>query len=591
MIKQETLKKEILDTLQIIYLVIFLNNDKSNLMAEIERINDENELFEIFEDSDDFEIRYTIVNRIEDDSILYNIFSNEEDSLIKRAALDRISMDFMEYGDFDSLDGIEKISYIKAHNDESLLCRVAEYDKNFHVRIAAILKISDMDFLLRMADSHDDYDTRVVLYKKLNGQSLLEEISGENLAESRMNLVNDLDNEKFIEDIAVNDSDLEVMLSAFKKLNKPNFFFNVLKDTLSDIGIRRFVMAIVENRFSDDILDYGDLKYSNQYEKIAHIETHNDEALFCEIVEKDESFCVRVAAIHKISDMDLLLKIAKSHNDYNTRVVVYKKLNGKSIFDEITDENLTQSHMNLVNDLDNEKFLKDIAVNDSDFDVRKAALERICDEDVLADVVRESSDFEIRYSAMKKLNVPHFYLSVLMDLKNDDFNHDELMQLIDDIDVESLIEFVTFFNSEPHLVGLVINNIADNSILLELYRRGPDSIRQTVLKKLLWGDVFPIDKITERTSIPHTFISVCSEDALADIARNDSDWRFRYHAVLRIDDEDVLADVLRNDSERDVRRAAVKRIHDDDFLVYVARNDSDGKVQSVAVERIDDEML
>lgn len=62
--------------------MIFLNNDKSQILAEITEITDENKLLEIFENNDDFEIRYAIVNLINDDSILHEIFSNERDSFI-----------------------------------------------------------------------------------------------------------------------------------------------------------------------------------------------------------------------------------------------------------------------------------------------------------------------------------------------------------------------------------------------------------------------------------------------------------------------------------------------------------------------------
>ena len=52
--------------------------NKSKILSEITETRDDNRLLEIFENNDDFEIRYAIVNLINEDSILYEIFSNEK---------------------------------------------------------------------------------------------------------------------------------------------------------------------------------------------------------------------------------------------------------------------------------------------------------------------------------------------------------------------------------------------------------------------------------------------------------------------------------------------------------------------------------
>ena len=513
-----------------------LKGDNSAMLSKISTISDDDKLLEIFKDSDDFEIKYAIVNLIVDDEILHQIFSIEENPFIKSIALNRISTDILDDDDFNGLDGCEKVNYIEKCNDESLFYSVAQNDSDFYVRTAAIYRISDTDLLSKMADSHADYDTRVVCYKKLKGQSLIEEITDENLTESRIILVESLDSEKFIKDILINDSDCEVKIAALKRLIGTGFYFTVLRDVLDNDNL-------------------GTL-----YDKVSFIEKASDESALFGLVENNEDFHVRVAAIHRISDWDFLSKMADAHPDYNTRLVLYKKLKGWSFQDEITKENLDQSHKNLVKHMGNENFLKDIAANDFSIDVRIAAL--------------------------KKLGRPDLYLSIIRN-SEDEY---EVKQMIDNISDEfQLFEIACFGYLNQSIVKNAINNIANPSLLFELYRRGPDLIRETAMRKLVLGNVFSTEKIADKIYIPLMFLSIADDDILKDIAMNDSNYLLRRAAVERIDDADLLADVAMNDSNYLLRRAAVERIWDEDVLADVAMNDSDESVRRAAVERIWDE--
>ena len=537
-----------------------MNDDKSTVLDEIAGIRDENKLFEIFKDNNDLGIKYAIVNRIDDDSILYEIFSKEKNPFIKSMALMRISSDIVDYDDFNNLDAYEKITYIETRSNESLLFEAAEKDEDFHVRMAAIYKISDRDFLLKMADAHEDYNTRVVIYKKLNDKSLFEEITGEDLTQSRIELVRCLGNEKFLADIAINDSDADVQISALKKLERPDFYFNLLKDTLDANQLREYIKVLALNSFSADIRDFDDFNSLDVYEKISYIESQSNESLFHNVVEKDKDFKVRLAAIDKISDRDFLLKMAETHANYGIRVVIYKKLCNKSLLEEITGENLMESRIGLVKDLDNEKFLEDIAFNDS--------------------------DVEVQISALKKLNKPNFYITLLKNTSN----HDDIEKVIDDIKDESkLMEVAMFCSSDSFTVENAVNNITNPSVLFELYRKGSSFIRKTVMKKLTFGNVFSREKITDKISIWSKLLSICSEDALVDVVMDDSYENLRGDAVKLINDEEILADIAKNKPEIFIRKAAVEKISDVDVLAEIAMNDSDSSIRRFAVGRIRDE--
>ena len=559
-------------------------DNKSRILDEIQEIDDAAKLLEIFNESNDVGIRYSIVNLIDDDSILYEIFLKEKNSFIKNIALNRISSDILDWEEFNKLDNYQKITYIETHTNEQLFFKIAENDKDFNVRLAAIHKISDRDFLLKMADNHEDYHTRAVLYKKLNNLSILDEITGDNLTKSRMNLIEDLDNEKFLKDIAMNDPEKEVKLQALNKLNAPTFFFNLLKDTLDDDDLTQYVKALISNQDLEDKPDWNEFNKLDKYEKITYIETHTNEQLFFKIAKNDADFIVRLAAIHKISDRDFLLKMTDSHDDYATKMVIYKKLYKMPILDEIPGENPIKSHMNLIRKMDGEKFLYDVAVNDP--------------------------EEEMRILASRKLNQLHLYLFIL-EFTFQNYDLDQLMGSIKD---PSYLIDIAIHSSNSKVTETAINHIANPSALFGLYHIGNDDIQEAVMKKLIFGNVFSREKITDRINIGDIISKINADDSddivandnydvmnlsadeksiyenfLVDLARNNTNSDIRQNAVENIDDEDILADIARNDNEWNVRMEATKRITDENVLADIARNDKDLYVRQEAAKRITDE--
>ncbi len=516
--------------------MIFLNNDKSEIFAEITGISDDNKLLEIFKNNDDFEIRYTIVNLINDDSILYEIFTNEQDQLIKSAALNRISTDILDYDDFNALDEYEKITYIENHDNESLLHNIAEKDSNFLTRIAAIHKIHNRDLLLDLASNHEDYDTRVVLYKILNDKSILDEITGDNLAESRIRLVEDLDNETFLEDIAVNDSDFDVQLSALKKLNRPDFFFTFFKDVWSHDELRQYIKTIAYQAIRKDILNYDDFKVMNMFEKIFYIETHDNESLFQDIAEKDENPHVRVAAIHKIQDRDFLLKMANGHNDYGERVIYYKKLNNSSLLEEITRDNLAESRINLVRNLGNKKFLKDIALNDSILEVQR--------------------------SALKKLNLPDFYFNLFKNTLSDQSVTEFIRAIVLNDESADIRNYNDFEKMDKYERIVYIETHSDESLFHDIAEKDD----------FLYVRIAAICKIQDR-------------DFLLDLANRHEDYNTRVVLYKKLNGKSILEEIT-DENLAESRMDLVRDLNNEKFLEDITINDPDLKVKKAALKKV-----
>ena len=584
-----------------------MNNDKSAILTEIARIRDNNKLLEIFEYSDDFDIRYGIVNLIDDDSILYEIFSKEENPLIKSIALDRISTDIFGYDDFNCLDDYEKITYIETHSDESLLCQVAEKDINFHVRIAAILKISNKDFLLKMADNHNDYDTRVVLYKKLNNKPLTEEITKENLTESRINLIKDLNNEKFLEDIAANDSDLKVKISALKKLKRPHLYFDMMKASNQD-DVRQLLENIKDESKLMDVIFFfssNDLIVENAINNIANVPAlyelyHRGSGLIQEAVMKklvfgnvfsnekiadkisirrillsvcgedvladiarnDSDWQVRREAVKSISDKNVLADVARNDSNWNVRTAAVKKIYDEDVLTNIA-RNDPHEHVRLIatEKIYDEDVLTNIARNDSNYYVQKAAVEKIDDEDVLTDIARNNRDNDVQRIAAEKIGDKDILADITRNKLDD--------KIADETSLENY----------------------DNDVLADIARNNPDNgVRLAAVKKIdddtILINIARNDNIWEVRTLALRCIS--DDSILTDIVMGDFEYPVRIEAIKYIRNKDALTDIAINNPDEDIRRDAVLKIHDDGVLADILRNDSDWQVRQNALENIRD---
>jgi hypothetical protein len=73
---------------------------------------------------------------------------------------------------------------------------------------------------------------------------------------------------------------------------------------------------------------------------------------------------------------------------------------------------------------------------------------------------------------------------------------------------------------------------------------------------------------------------------LRDIACNDSMWKNRKNAVLRIKDENFRAEVAFSDSNQFVRMCAFRGISDEKLLERIALNHPDEEIRDKAAHRL-----
>lgn len=192
--------------------------------------------------------------------------------------------------------------------------------------------------------------------------------------------------------------------------------------------------------------------------------------------------------------------------------------------------------------------LIDIARNDSDWNVRASAVERICDENVLKDVFRNDSVVMVKIRAVSNIN----------DL---DFLTDECRN-----------------NPQGHIRYAILNRILDEGLL-----EGKDL--DLLLVHLTLND--PEVAVSETAC---RNLGCDNQDVFVNVARSARDEAIRCQAASKITDEDVLKDLALNDESRFVRLEAIQNpnMADIDTLTFAIIDDDDKFNRFSAISKIVD---
>lgn len=200
-----------------------------------------------------------------------------------------------------------------------------------------------------------------------------------------------------------------------------------------------------------------------------------------------------------------------------------------------------------MSDLTQEELI-DIARNDSDWNVRANAVERIFDENVLKDVFRNDSVVIVKVRAVSNIN----------DL---DFLTDECRN-----------------NPQGHIRYAILNRILDEGLL-----EGDDL--DLLLAHLTLND--PEVAVSETAC---RNLGCDNQNVFVNVAKSNRDEALRREAASKISDEDVLKDLALNDESRFVRLEAIQNpnLTDIDTLTFAIIGDDDKFNRFSAISRIVD---
>lgn len=214
-----------------------------------------------------------------------------------------------------------------------------------------------------------------------------------------------------------------------------------------------------------------------------------------------------------------------------------------------------------------EDILKNYALKDSFYRVRKEALRKITDEKFLSEIVLLEKNNEVKRFALRKIKNP----AILEDIAQNDSNW--------------------------HIRSLLFDYIGDEKTLAAIAENDPhSSIRLKALSRLDDEKLFENRAVKDSSFKVRIFAvgKITNEEILRDIAINDENKYVRVQAISNpnLNDEELFENFAINDVSKNIKIACVRRINDEEALSKIAIKNTFSDVSYLSCEKIhSDELL
>jgi hypothetical protein len=274
--------------------------------------------------------------------------------------------------------------------------------------------------------------------------------------------------------------------------------------------------------------------------------------------------------------------------------MIYDSIGG-SIYDGILDK-LSQSdlidlvHEKLFSDfrvmtvqrLVSPDVLRNLALNDLDYRVRRQAVKNsnLCDEKTFAEIVQSDSNDSVRFEALRRIDEKEIIEGIANDLNpvmrlyaferlewDSDLN--ECAVKYDDIDLSS------------------ISTIEDENTLYAITNNAPSSsIRKYAFDKIKDENILAKLVCYNREFMNRAMNKITDNALLLNIALYCTDKSVQRKAVKKIDDEEFLLKAVQNNPYNDISAYIVDRIRNESRLAIIAFNNSNPFNRKAAVNKI-----
>lgn len=376
-------------------------------------------------------------------------------------------------------------------------------------------------------------------------------------ADVRIEAINELNDDKILFEMCLNDDVKNVRLSAFRKISS-----------------HRYWPLIVVQSNDDDIK-------KEAFDKIT-----DSEDLYI-IVTQSKDRNIRKNAINKISDLNTLLKLKSEINDY-LRVNIENRVEELSIeeIDKITDENTLKSivinesnNLNVrlaaIKKITNDRILEIIYFKVSNFAIEKECLNRISDDEKLISVINHKYHIDFLRIVFNKLQ-PKSVIKLLKSFNFTIYDDDDVQEVFKDqldkitdknalngiarnaanstiremavekvTDKKTLISIAKNNDEETHVREKAIEKITDNNVLKDIYYNADYFGRELVIKNITDQD-FLYDHYKASHSLERRDIikKITDEAILSEIIKDCKDWAIASHIALKSKNESTLRYIL-----------------------------------------------
>jgi hypothetical protein len=219
------------------------------------------------------------------------------------------------------------------------------FSTNYLLRIRALNKVNDQDILFGVALNDKIFEVQTAAFNKITDQNLINRLAIESKEKGlKMMATNKVIDQNILFKVILEATDnTELQLMAINKVTDQNILFKIVLETSNDI-----VQTAAFNKIIDQ----------NLINRIA--------------VESIESK-LRLKAINIVIDQNILYKIALLDVDYDNYVAAMKRLTQSQLAKLVTEAKDLKRKSKVIDLLNDQIELMNIAQNNNNWDVRQAA--------------------------------------------------------------------------------------------------------------------------------------------------------------------------------------------------------------------------
>jgi HEAT repeat protein len=491
----------------------------------------------------------------------------------------------------DSKDPSERERAVATVQDPALLVQIARTDANEDVRNSAVSRLTDQKLLGEIALADTSSLVASTAIGLLHDEAALEKVATTRTdyvardAASKITtpavlarLVSSSQNDALRADLAARIDDQEVLANL------------VAKDADSAVQTAALARLTDQRRLGDLALGATSSYFADRV-----VERISDQTQLARIVRAPGSSCTE-SALAKLTDPALLLQLALETRNWlahgmdrvglspslypallqkiaDARKLARIVIEGRSpnlaeaAKAAITDPEALaeierfERHCNEISECTDPARLATWATQDTNRNVRLAAIGKHTDQPTLARVATADSDPLLRLAATDYLADQ----AVLAQMACNDTEAEVRIAAVARLHDPETFARIARTDREPSVRKTAVDQLTDNRVLGEIALADTDEyVRRTA-----------IDKLTD-------------DRALAEVARRETDVNLRRSAISKLGDQTALASIARSDSDEYARADAVERLDDQAVLAAIARADPSGEVRATAIERLTD---
>jgi hypothetical protein len=315
---------------------------------------------------------------------------------------------------------------------------------------------------------------------------------------------------------------------------------------------------------------------------IKEISELNHEVLL-NFISNDPDIETRIIALQKISSIDIstLKKIALSGdvNELKLSKLALTKLIEESMESAYTifkQAPLKEQRIYLIDYINDEELLLEIAINDQEEIVRMKAYHRISNNELIQDLMISTPDYWLVRDYIELIEDGQVTSeSILPTIKQQNYSFDEDKR---ELEQEKIIR-IALYQPYEHIRRLAIPRIKNQAILVDLFTqeqsiRNKELVINNMVDKYLLTSLLLISDEYSRDLIRNRLIELKIEEIddrneLIEIVNGDSNSKLRFYALkkLNMDKTYYLNLILRRVEDENITMHCLSKLNDDDYYL------------------------